>query len=314
MALSLLEKYGFIEVTSRIILNNCPKLKKMAKKLRANSNKASEAPETKEINPNLAKEYFARLDSIIAKGDVVLIHSSMDGLEAIGITAESFMAFMKQQVADKQVTFVLPCFPITNLKPPTAKSRPYAPKKTLCWTGMLPNMFIADADVIRTSFPYNSLAAMGPKATEMMAKDSEQVGVYDRNSAWQYLLDNDAKILFVGVKASGSNTMGIHALCEFMGDEWPVMDWYEQRTYKVRIDGEVTEKTISVQADHWYQYCMEERTSGRLKEAGVLVEDDNLGCNLGVINSSKEMVSVLKTLCKQGKLMYMIPKKYLRKR
>ena len=314
MALSLLEKYGFIEVTSRIILNNCPKLKKMAKKLRANSNKASEAPETKEINPNLAKEYFARLDSIIAKDDVVLIHSSMDGLEAIGITAESFMAFMKQQVADKQVTFVLPCFPITNLKPPTAKSRPYAPKKTLCWTGMLPNMFIADADVIRTSFPYNSLAAMGPKATEMMAKDSEQVGVYDRNSAWQYLLDNDAKILFVGVKASGSNTMGIHALCEFMGDEWPVMDWYEQRTYKVRIDGEVTEKTISVQADHWYQYCMEERTSGRLKEAGVLVEDDNLGCNLGVINSSKEMVSVLKTLCKQGKLMYMIPKKYLRKR
>lgn len=314
MALSLLEKYGFIEVASRIILNNCPKLKKMAKKLRANSNKASEVPETKEINPNLAKDYFARLDSIIAKDDVVLIHSSMDGLEAIGITAEAFMVFMKQQVADKQVTFVLPCFPITNLKPPTAKSRPYDPKKTLCWTGMLPNMFIADADVIRTSFPYNSLAAMGPKATEMMAKDSEQVGVYDVNSAWQYLLDQDAKILFVGVKASGSNTMGIHALCEFMGDEWPVMDWYEQRTYKVRIDGEVTEKTISVQADHWYQYCMEERTSGRLKEAGVLVEDDNLGCNLGVINSSKEMVSVLKTLCKQGKLMYMIPKKYLRKR
>ena len=59
MALSLLEKYGFIEVASRIILNNCPKLKKMAKKLRANSNKASEAPETTEINPNLAKDYFA---------------------------------------------------------------------------------------------------------------------------------------------------------------------------------------------------------------------------------------------------------------
>lgn len=314
MELSLLEKYGFIEVASRIILNNCPKLKKMAKKLRANSNKATEVPETKEINPQFAKDYFVRLDSIIVKDDVVLIHSSMDGLEAIGITAEAFMSFMKQQVADKQATFVLPCFPITNLKPPTAKSRPYDPKKTLCWTGMLPNMFIGDADVVRTSFPYNSLAAMGPKAIEMMAKDSEQVGVYDRNSAWQYLLEQDAKILFVGVKASGSNTMGIHALCEFMGDEWPVNDWYEKRTYKVRIDGEVTEKTISVQADHWYQYCMEERTSGRLKEAGVLVEDDNLGCTLGVINSSKEMVSVLKTLCKQGKLMYMIPKKYLRKR
>ena len=314
MKLSLMERFGIIEVSSRIILGKFPKLKKIAKRIRANGSHGFSEGAAGEINPNLKIEYFEKIASILQQDDIVLIHSSMDGLESIGITAEDFMAFMKRQVSERGITFVLPCFPITNLKPPTEKSRPYDPKKTLCWTGMLPNMFIGDADVIRTTFPYNSLAAMGPKATPMMANDEKQISVYDENSAWHYLLENDAKILFAGVKASGSNTMGIHAQCDFMKEGWPVENWYETRTYKVRINGQVTEKTIKVQADHWYQYCMEERTSGRLKEAGVLVEDDSLGCNLGLIESSKAMVDVLTKLCNKGKLMYMIPKKYIRKR
>ncbi len=311
MELSLLEKYGFIEVASRIILNNCPKLKKMAKKLRASSNKSTpEQTETKEIDPALAKEYFAKIDAIIKNDDIVLIHSSMDGLESIGITAEAFMDFMKKQVEEKGITFVLPCFPITNLKLPNPKSRPYDPKKTLCWTGMLPNTFIGDKDVIRTTFPYNSLAAMGPKAAEMMSNDDKQVYVYDEYSAWRYCLDNHAKILFTGVKASCSNTMAIHMTPDYMDQDWPVKDWHEDRTYKVKIDGEVTEKPIKVQADHWYQYCMEERTSGRLKIAGVLTEESVGGCNLGVVQDCKAMMDVMVQLAKKGKLSYMVPGKY----
>jgi len=108
--------------------------------------------------------------------------------------------------------------------------------------------------------------------------------------------------------------MAIHAMPDFIGEDWPVQKWYERRTYKVKIDGEESDRTIMVQADHWYKYCMEERTSGRLKLAGILKEDDSLGCNFGVIQSSKVMVEILTDLCSRGKLMYMIPKKYLRKR
>ena len=313
MGLSLLERYGFIEVSSRIILGKFPKLKKMAKKLRASSNKATPEPaEAKEIDPQLAKDYFTRIEGLLERDDIVLIHSSMDGLESIGITAEAFMDFMKKQVEDKQITFVLPCFPITNLKLPTPKSRPYDPKKTLCWTGMLPNTFIGDSSVIRTAFPYNSLAAMGPKAEEMMEKDLEAVYVYDKTSPWRYCLDHKAKILFTGVKASCSNTMAIHMTPDYMGDQWPVKDWYEERTYKIRINGEVQEKNIKVQADHWYQYCMEERTSGRLKTAGVLIEESIGGCNLGVVADCQKMMDVMVELAKRGKLSYMIPGKYMK--
>ncbi len=310
MKLSLMERFGILEVAPRVLLGKFPKLKKIAKRVRAKNNHG----ESGKVNEDIAPTYFMKLRQLIDKDDIVLVHSSMDGLESIGISVEDFMDFMRFQVEEKGVTFVLPCFPITNLKLPTEKSRPYDPKKTLCWTGMLPNTFIGDSATIRTSFPYNSLAAMGPKAQEMMSKDSEQVYVYDENSAWHYCLEHHAKILFVGVKASGSNTMAIHMTPDFMGDDWPVKNWWEERTYKVRIDGEISEKSIKVQADHWYQYCMEERTSGRLKKARVLTEESIGGCNLGVVEDCSSMMDEMVQLAKKGKLSYMIPKRYMRKR
>ena len=304
MELSMMERFGILEVAPRIILGKFPKLKKIAKKIRAKSSHGEPA----EVNASMAPAYFEKLEKIINIDDIVLIHSSMDGLESIGISAEDFMDFMRKQTEEKKVTFVLPCFPITNLKLPTEKSRPYDPKKTLCWTGMLPNTFLGDKDVIRTSFPYNSLAAMGPKAAEMMSKDSEQVYVYDENSAWSYCLEHHAKILFVGVKASCSNTMAIHMTPDVMGNEWPVKNWHEDRIYKVRLNGEVIQKPVKVQADCWYKYCMEERTSGRLKEAGVLIEESVGCCNLGIVEDCRTMMDEMIALAKNGKLSYMIPK------
>jgi len=319
MKLSFLERHGWAEVAIRIILNKFPKIKKIAKKVRGGASHGSksaaqEPNQTQQvIDPAWKAEYFERVAASIADESIVLIHSSMDGLESIGITVEDFMVFMHDQVDKRNITFVLPCFPITNLKKPTPKSRPYDPGKTLCWTGMLPNAFIGDPDVIRTRFPYNSLAALGPKAQEMMANDLDAERVYDNNSAWRYCLDNHAKILFCGVKASGSNTIAIHMTCDVMADEWPVADWYEDVTYKIKLDGQVTEKTIKVQKDFWYQYCMEERTSGRLKEKGALTEDSIHGCNLGLVDDCRVMMYVLIDLCRQGKLMYRVPKRYWKK-
>ena len=310
MELSLLERFGIIEVGSRVILGKFPKLKQTAKKIRAKKSHGTVV--TEEIDPNLKAMFFERVLAVLEPEDIVLIHSSMDGLKTIGITAEEFIEFMKKQVQEKGITFVLPCFPTTNLTAPTEKSRPYDPKKTICWTGMLPNKFLCEPDVIRTAFPYNSLAAMGPKAKEMMAHDMEATSVYDKTSAWQYCYENHAKLLFAGVKASSSNTMGSHMVPDLMGEDWPVKDWYEERYYKVRIDGEVSEKLVRVQADKWAQYCMEERTSGMLKEAGVLDETYIGGCNLGIVEDCKKMMDVLIELSKKGKLVYMIPRKYLK--
>ena len=46
----------------------------------------------------------------------------------------------------------------------------------------------------------------------------------------------NAKILFIGVKASSSNTMAIHMLADYMGSDWPIDDWYVENKYKVKLE------------------------------------------------------------------------------
>ena len=55
---------------------------------------------------------------------------------------------------------------------------------------------------------------------------------------------------------------------------------------------------------------MEEGTSGWLKTAGLLTETEFGGCNLGYVPDSRQMLDALVARCRQGKLMYRIPRKY----
>lgn len=307
--LSLLEKQGWIEPMLRVFLEEHPRLKKAAKQLRNKRAQGESAPAAAP-DPAALAAYRQRLDEIIRPGDLVLIHSSMDGLEKLGFSAEDCLAFLKAQVETKACTVVMACFPITNLKPPTGKSRPYDPKKTLCWTGLLPNVFLADPACVRSSFPYNSLAAIGPEAENMMARSLEGESVYHPGSPWRYCYERRAKILFLGVKASVSNTMAIHMVPDLMGAAWPVGDWYELRQYRVRLDEGVITMPVRVQKDFWYRYTMEEGTSGWLKTAGLLTETDFGGCSLGLVPDCRQMLDALIGRCREGKLMYRIPRKY----
>lgn len=313
MELSLLEKHGWIEALSRVFLERHPKLKKIVKNKRNKRSHESGNTDKMVPDPKQWEDYRRQLYEAIAENDIILIHSSTDGLDKMGVSAQQCLEFLKSLIKDKGCTIVMACFPVTNLKPPTEKSRPYDPEKTMCWTGMLPNMFIAEPECIRTRFPYNSLAAMGPKAGEMMEKDLNEKQVYGRNSAWHYCYEHHAKIFFIGVRASGSNTMAIHMVPDVMGDDWPVEGWYNERIYKVRLNGEIVEVPVLEQKGFWYKYVMEEGTSGRLKRAGLLTEQSIGGCNLGIVQDSHIMIDYLVEQGKQKKLAYLIPGKYYKK-
>ena len=314
MKLSLLERCGWPEPASRVFLEGHPGLKKTVKRWRNRRTQGKQAAPAPRPDTDGWEKYKGLLAGSIMQGDIVLIHSSADGLEKLGITPEACLAYLKELAEERQCTLVMPCFPITNLKPPTEKSRPYDPHKTLCWTGMLPNLFLGEPGCVRSEFPYNSLAALGPWAEEMMAGNLRDQNVYGPHSAWRFCSDRHAKILFLGVKASCSNTMAIHMVPAVMGEDWPVADWYERRDYKVRFADGIREVPVLVQRDFWYRYTMEERTSGRLKQAGLLEETSVNGCNFGLVRDSHEMIQYLIGLCKKGKRMYAIPRRYMKKR
>lgn len=313
ISLSLIEKYGWIEPVLRQLFEKYPSIKSLVKRYRNKRAQGKDVQNLVPINLNAWEVYKKVLYKRVDIGDIILIHSSTDGLEKIGATCEQCMVFLKKLVKEKSCTIVMACFPVTNLKKMTDKSRPYNPKKTLCWTGMLSNMFIADSECVRTRFPFNSLAAIGPKAREIMDGDLDAKLVYDKTSAWQYCCNHHAKILFLGIKASGANTMAIHMLPDYMGEEWPIDDWYEEKIYKVKLNEDIVDVLVKGQRGFWYKYVMEEGTSGKLKKAGLLEEYDIYGCNFGIVSDSLKMLNFLAEETRKGKLTYLIPRKYYKK-
>lgn len=306
MLRQLLEQHGAIEAFGRCTLDKFPKLKRILKH-------KQRATEPGKRNESAWNEYKERVCGIVGTDSIVLIHSSMDDFAKIGISEDDVMALLIHLVESGN-TVVIPAFPITNLKKPTAKTRPYDPKKTLCWTGMLPNKFIAHPEAKRSVYPFNSLAAMGSEADKMLEHNKDSLYVYDRNSAWAYCVEHHAKILFMGAQAHSSNTVGIHMVPDVMGDDWPIDNWYEECTYPVKIDGQVSEHTVRYQSGKWYKYVEEYATNKFLCDSGMLREEYVCGCYLGSVPDAQKMIEALAARCRSGKLMYCIPRKYYKKR
>ena len=85
--------------------------------------------------------------------------------------------------------------------------------------------------------------------------------------------------------------------------------WQVTRAHKPNIEKDI----VSVASQDALKYVMEEGTSGRLKKTGLLKEYSIQGCNLGIITDSKKMMDYLMSETKNGRLTYLIPKKYYKK-
>jgi len=74
------------------------------------------------------------------------------------------------------------------------KILPYDPKETACTTGMIPETFRKREGAIRGSHPTHSLAAMGPRAIELV-------------EGWHKALELDGYVLLIGVGLSVCTAM-----------------------------------------------------------------------------------------------------------
>lgn len=207
-----------------------------------------------------------------------------------------------------EMTVVFATYPIEPIRRKEAYK--YDPKKTLCWTGMLPNVFLKREGVIRSLFPYNTLAAKGEHAEAMMENNLLSEVPHGRNTPWDYCRLHNAKILFLGTTSREANTMAIHMLPDLMEDEWPIKNWYEERKYIITNCGEKIDKTIQVQKGFWYQYVNEYKTDRILKDNKLLQDISIDDIPLEIVSDSYTMIEFLGNRCKNGKIMYSIPKRF----
>lgn len=304
----ILEKNGYLEVFARRFLFKHPEIKKKMKyKMKHN------VQEKMPFEQEKWNKYKKSVHEIIKDEEVLLIHSSIDGFNSIGVSVKEVMELI-QELIQRKCTVVIPAYPITNLKIVNKSMKPYDPIKTLCWTGMLPNQFMKMQGVIRSTIPYNSLAAIGPDAKKMMEKDTMEQYVYGENSPWNYCVKHHAKILFIGTTPNDSNTIQTHMIADYMKEEWPIDNWYEKIVAPVKENGNVIQREIFIQNNYWTQFVADRYINAILKKKGIVEEREIEGCSFGVVKDSAVMVEELVSLCKKGKLNYLVPKKYLKKK
>lgn len=248
-----------------------------------------------------------------SQGDIVIVHSSMEGLRACGIGPMEIIEALRETIGEEG-TIAVPAFAVANRKYSNGKKNKYDPKKSLCWTGMLPNAFLRCPGVIRSEFPYNSLAAIGPHAASMMEDNLKSDLPHGRFSSWKYCVDHDAKILYLGVAAADCNTV-LHVVEDLMDGEWPIDNWYEEQTYYIKTENGEEEKTIRVCSSFWTRFNVCHHYNAKLCKLGLMEEIETAqGLRLGCTKSSKAVVDYMMSEAKRSRIRYLIPRRFWKKK
>ena len=323
MILWLFQHFGFTEVLARKFAKLSPKTKQLSKKLyKRIRGKNENAPadndsETQEKQAECYKAMMTRLESLgIGNGDILIVHTDMAVIKKTGATPKAIIDFLLSLVG-KDGTLVFPAYPITT-RPDLFKNDGsdyplYDPKRTPSWTGIIPNVFCMYPGVVRSEYPYNSLAAKGAKANEIMEGNLQAVFPHEKSSGWGYCIEHHAKILFLGVEMNRSNTLN-HATEDYMGDKWPVADWYDTKKYRVKTSSGIVEKEVQVFSGRWMVYSRPNRLIYLMCRKKLASEEKVGGVNIGFIPDSKKYLDEQIRMAEHGWIRYMIPRKYYKKR
>ena len=243
----------------------------------------------------------------ISEGDLLIVHSSADALKTLNCNGAEFIDLLIESVGASG-TIALPAFPDESMLKTENGLKIYDPKRSVAWTGMLPNLLLRKKGAIRSLFPYNPLVAWGEKAEEMMTKNLETVYAHGKGSCWGFCAENHAKVLFLGVPTFHSNTI-LHVVEDYQPEFWPE-DWYTEQEYLVKqSDGFIRIKT-KVRDVKWSMYLSELFTERKYVKAGYIQKRDFEDISISIINDSFVMTNDIMKMWDKNRFFY-LPKRIL---
>ena len=147
----------------------------------------------------------------IRPGGVLLVHSSMKSLGYVEGGPAAVIAALRETIGPGG-TLVLPTltYDRVNLEHPRFDVR-----NTACCVGLIPETFRQMPGVVRSLHPTHSLAAIGPRAAELMAGHDKQQSPGAMGSPYHKIVQAGGFILFLGTGIA-CNTM-LHCVEEWAG-------------------------------------------------------------------------------------------------
>lgn len=292
------------EVTIRRIFYSLPSFQKYYK----NRIKNSVNLEKQKLDKKILFSQIIKTN--ISKGDLLIVHSSMDSLNHFDITPKELIDFLMILIGDTG-TLAMPAFPFykTDIINDDEIEHLYDTRLKLCTTGMLPNVFLRYPKVVRSKFPYSNLAAIGPLANEMMQNNLNSDLSFGKDSSWYFCKEQEAKILLLGVQSNQTTTM-VHVAEDYLDDKWPIKNWYVTRKIMLKDGQNILSKTIRIRDQFWSRYNASYYRTECFKNEGLLNEWEHEGISFGFIENSSELVDYIIKRALNSKLFFKVPRRY----
>lgn len=152
----------------------------------------------------------------IKKGDILFVHSSWRSFIGFSITPQDFIDLLFDLVG-KEGTILMPAYGY--------KDDIFDISKTISHAGIISEIFRNNKNVIRSNNPHFSVCAKGKDAKKLIEKHSESEYAFDKNSPYYLGLENNAKILLVGLGEKPHKHTIFHCATYSLKDE---IDFYKK--------------------------------------------------------------------------------------
>ncbi len=189
------------------------------------------------IKLNKNKIISALRENGIQKGDVILVHSSLNSLGYINGGVTTIIKALEETVG-QEGTVVMPSFTYSTV----SSGKPYNFQETtsMTKTGEISDVFWRQKNVLRSKHPSHSLAACG-KYAELITKNHEKYNPYAKEGGFGKLYQLNAKILMIGCGLAPNSTL--HAVEDWSNHPSMVPDEYlalneKGDTVKIRYERE----------------------------------------------------------------------------
>jgi len=236
------------ERLSRQVYWSSPRLRSWVRERRGRARPAAQVADRQQL-----KQFLRQVG--VSEGALVMAHTSVSGLKLTeGPDREqvhSTPAAVAKQLVDDLLelvgntgTLVMPTHARYqseedyDLRADSDRPVVYDPEKTLCGVGLANELFWRRQGVQRSLHPYNTLAACGPLAAELLRDNLNEFkplphGIY---SGYYRFCQKGGLVISIGVPLGPYLTL-IHVAEEVRDRDWPIKDFFEERRYIVRVDG-----------------------------------------------------------------------------
>lgn len=189
----------------------------------------------------------------------------------------------------------------------------YDVKRSLPWTGILAYSFLKYPGTIRSEFPFNTLAANGALAEDIVKDNLKGDYSQGKFSSWDFCVKNNVKLLFLGIHAYKSTTLMHYPEDIMEKDGWPVKDFFVSEKYIIkRIDGTTVEKEIYIRDDKLYQFFCMFSFMYWMKKNGFLYSITQDNCYIEFIENGSGMANACLDLARHNKIFYIFPKRFFK--